>query len=62
MKYNLTEKLYSVKDLQELWKCSYSQAIQVMHAKGINPIKIGRKYLVEESQVIKYLESKRKYN
>jgi len=41
-------------DLMERWKCQYSFANAFMHRKGSGAIKIGRKLLVDEKEVISH--------
>ena len=41
-------------DLMSRWKCKYSFANAFMHRIGSGAIKIGRKLLVDEQEVIEY--------
>jgi hypothetical protein len=46
-------------DLMERWKCGYNVALAFMYRKGSGAIRIGRKIVVDEKEVIRYEESKR---
>lgn len=49
-------ELLTVKDLQQIFKCSQKFARELMHTKGFPTITIGRKMFVEKNKLLKYLE------
>jgi len=44
----------TISDLMERWKCKYTFANAFMHRKNSGAIKIGRKLLITEKEVINY--------
>jgi len=46
-------------DLIARWKCKYTFANEFMHREGSKAIKIGKKLLIDEREVIAYEEANR---
>jgi len=49
----------TTRDLMERWKCCYDVALAFMHRKGSGAIRIGRRIVVDEKEVIRYEESRK---
>lgn len=51
--------MYTVKDIQDIFRCSLSQAYELVNANGFPTIKIGRKILVEKRALETWLDKSR---
>jgi len=51
--------MYTVKDIQIIFRCSLSQAYALVHARGFPSMKIGRKILVEKKALEKWIDKNR---
>jgi len=51
--------MYTVKDLQKIFKCSHTQVYALVNANGFPSIRIGGKILVEHGELKKWLEQNR---
>lgn len=51
-----TIEMLTIKDLQQIFKCSARYARELMHTAGFPSVIIGRKMYVEKTQLMNYLE------
>ena len=51
--------MYTVKDIQNIFRCSLSQAYELVNANGFPAIKVGRKILVEKKALENWLDKSR---
>jgi hypothetical protein len=51
--------MYTVKDLQVIFRCSLSHAYGIANAHGFPSIRIGKKILVEKKALEKWIEKNR---
>ena len=49
--------LYTVKDIQDIFKCGKKHAYEIVNAKGFPSIKMGGRFLVEKKALEKWLEN-----
>jgi len=54
--------MYTVKDIQNIFKCGLKQAYELVNANGFPRIKIGKKILVEKKALEKWIENNRGKN
>lgn len=47
--------LYTVKDIQEIFKCGINQAYQIVHSNGFPKIQIGRKIYIPKDKFEKWI-------
>ena len=48
--------MYDVKDVQDIFKCSPTQAYSIVNANGFPSIRLGGKIMVERSAMINWLD------
>jgi hypothetical protein len=51
--------MYTVKDIRCIFRCSLSQAYELVNADGFPSMKIGRKILVEKRALENWIEKSR---
>jgi len=51
--------MYTVKEIQHIFKCSLSQAYGIVNANGFPSIKVGGKILVEKMALENWLDKSR---
>ncbi len=51
------EKIYSSKDVANMWGCSLAMIKKLQYAGEIEVIKIGNKTCIKESEVQRYIDS-----
>jgi len=51
--------MYTVKDLRDIFRCSLSQAYELVNANGFPSMRVGRKILVEKKALENWLDRSR---
>ena len=51
-----SNKILTVKEIQEIFKCGKNQAYEIIHTNGFPKIKIGRKFYIYEKAFDEWLD------